>query len=120
MKKVLVVDDEAETVRMLSMAVELLGFQPVGVDSGERALEEAKRDAPDAVLLDLMMPGMDGFEVARRLRADPATAATPIVVVSAMAEADVEDRCRAAGANAFLAKPVNLGELLDLLKEFTQ
>lgn len=117
MKKILVVDDEAETVRMLSLAVELAGFQPVGAQSGQAALEAVGRSAPDAVLLDLMMPGMDGFELARRLRAHPATARVPIIVVTAMAELGTEDRCREAGASAFLQKPINIGQMLSLLKE---
>lgn len=117
MTKVLVVDDEAETVRMLSMAVQLLGFQPVVARSGETAISQANAESPDVVLLDLMMPDLDGMEVTRRLRANPQTAQTPIVIVTASPEADVEERCRQAGATAFMRKPVNMGDLFELLKK---
>lgn len=114
---VLIVDDEKETVRMLSTALELFGYQPEVALSGEEALQKCGASPPDAVVLDLMMPGMDGFEVTRRLRASPKTAAIPIVVVTASPEIDAEDRCLQAGANVFLRKPVSIGHLAQVIQD---
>ena len=117
MGKILVVDDEPETVRMLSTALELFGHAPIGAFSGKEALELARRTPPDAILLDLMMPNMDGFEVTRRLREMPETESAPIIIITASQDVEAEDRVRAAGANVFLRKPISIGQLADILAQ---
>jgi two-component system sensor histidine kinase/response regulator len=102
---ILVVDDEPSNVDVLCDLLEALGYRTVGAGSGEAALALARDRAPDLVLLDVMMPGVDGLEACRRLRADPATASIPVVFVTALSEA--EDRARGieAGGYDFLTKP---------------
>jgi two-component system cell cycle response regulator len=105
--RVLVVDDVEVNVRLLEAKLSSEYFTVIGASGGAQALELARSERPDIVLLDVMMPEMDGFEVCRRLKADPATADIPVVMVTALSE--VADRVRGlqSGADDFLTKPVN-------------
>jgi two-component system sensor histidine kinase/response regulator len=110
--RILVVDDTAANVRLLAGILKIEGFEVVGVHSGPQALESLAEVAPDVVLLDVMMPEMDGFEVCERIRAEPSTAHLPIVMVTALQE--TRDRVRAleAGADDLLSKPVDEVEVV--------
>jgi two-component system cell cycle response regulator len=105
--RVLVVDDVDVNVRLLEAKLSSEYFTVVTASSGEEALRMARSEHPDIILLDVMMPEMDGFEVCRRLKADPATDGIPVVMVTALSE--VADRVRGlqSGADDFLTKPVN-------------
>ena len=105
--RVLVVDDVDVNVRLLEAKLSSEYFTVLTASSGAEALRLARSDRPDIILLDVMMPEMDGFEVCRRLKADPATDEIPVVMVTALSE--VADRVRGlqSGADDFLTKPVN-------------
>jgi diguanylate cyclase (GGDEF)-like protein len=109
---VLVVEDDPVIVRVLQVTLEMEGFAPAVASTGEAAIEYALREVPHLVLLDLMLPGMDGFEVARRLRANVKTAHIPVVILSA--RHDTADKVRAFETNVddYLTKPFNVEELV--------
>ena len=111
-KTLLVVDDVATNRALLRDLLGVLGFRMLEADNGAAALRLAKIDPPDLVLMDMVMPDMDGIETTRRLRAEPGTAGTPVLIVSASSTPEEGRRAIAAGADAFLAKPIDEQVLL--------
>lgn len=109
--RVLVVDDEERNRRLLVAMLAAEGYAPVEASDGAQALDLVRQDPPDLVLLDIMMPGMDGYEVARALKADAATKAIPVVMVTALDDRDSRLRGLEAGAEEFVTKPVDRLEL---------
>src|SRR5499427_3454231 len=105
--RVLVVDDVEANVKLLEAKLSSEYFDVLSAYSGRAALAIAKEEVPDVILLDVMMPRMDGFEVCRQLKADPRTADVPVVMVTALS--DVANRLHGleVGADDFLTKPVN-------------
>ena len=113
---VLIVDDTETNVDIL---VDTLGEDydiAVAMD-GESALEVVEEDSPDLILLDIMMPGMDGYEVCKRLKDNPETAAIPIIFLSALTKADEKQKGLKLGAVDFLTKPFNLSVMQDKVKQ---
>ena len=112
LKKVLVVDDTPLNVKMLADLLTFKGYQVVTAASGAEGLEKVEADHPDIVLLDVMMPGMNGYEVCRAIRANPAYGILPVVMVTALDPAQERIKGIEAGADDFLTKPINQPELL--------
>lgn len=115
MAQILIVDDEPETIRLLARIISLLQHDPLEASSGEQALSFLQLGMPDLILLDLMMPEMDGYEVMRQIRARPEGRNVPIVVVTASPEVDVEERVREAGGNAVYFKPIGMAMLTEAI-----
>jgi signal transduction histidine kinase/CheY-like chemotaxis protein len=111
-KTILVVDDVATNRALLRDLLGSLGFRTVEAESGMLALMQAQTVRPDMVLLDMVMPGMDGVETMRRLRADARTAEAPVLIISASSTPEEAERALEMGADAFLSKPVNEHDLL--------
>jgi class 3 adenylate cyclase len=109
---VLVVDDVEKNVRLLADVLGARGYRTSTAASGEAALEAIQRDPPDLVLLDVMMPGLDGYAVCRAIRADARHAMLPVVLVTALDPAQERVKGLEAGADDFLNKPVNQAELM--------
>jgi two-component system, OmpR family, phosphate regulon response regulator PhoB len=111
MAKILVAEDEKQIADMISFKLSNAGHQVVRAPDGEQAMTFAKRDLPDLILLDVMMPGLGGLEVLRRLKNDPALRAVPVIIVSAKGhERDVLSGLRG-GATDYIVKPFSLKEL---------
>jgi adenylate cyclase len=108
---VLAVDDLPQNLRLLQAVLEPRGYHVVLASSGEEALETLSSCAVDLVLLDIVMPGMDGYEVCRRVRADDATAYLPVVMITASGDQE-KVRALRAGADDFITKPLHQGELV--------
>ncbi|WP_044985763.1 response regulator [Sorangium cellulosum] len=114
--RILLCEDQDAIRRMIEALVGASGHEVIGVGTGPEAVERALTEPFDVLLLDLMLPGsMDGFEVCARLRADPATAGLPIVVISALDDREARARAEALGATAYYAKPFRPLELLELI-----
>jgi signal transduction histidine kinase len=108
---VLVVDDEAKNRRLLRDVLSAKGYSVSEATNGEEALRCAREQHPDVILLDVMMPKLDGFEVCRELKADDETAATPILMVTALTERADRMKGIEAGANDFISKPIDTEEV---------
>jgi len=115
MTRVLVVDDEIDTLNLLRIILEISGFEAVTTLNSTDAITLAEMEHPDCVLLDIMMPNLDGFTLCKMMRLNPATADLPIVFVTAYSALDLEDRRREAGADLVLPKPVGMDVLLETI-----
>src|SRR3982074_3459069 len=117
MIKVLYVEDNDDNVYRLTMRAELLDeFEIVVAEDGEKGCEMASTEAPDIILMDLEMPGIDGWEASRRLKSDPRTRDIPIIALSAHALAGMGDKALAAGCDEFDTKPVEFDRLLATMR----
>jgi len=114
--RVLVVDDTPHNVKLLADLLAVKGYEVTTAASGAQALEQIARDPPDLVLLDVVMPGMTGYEVCRKLREDRATATLPVVMVTALDPGTERIKGIEAGADDFVTKPLNQPELLARVK----
>ncbi len=103
-KMALVVDDESDMLELLTVLLRRMGVAVMKAPSAERALHLVKSLKPDLFLLDVMMPGMDGFELCQHIRQTPHTAATPVIIVSALDTPRSRNKARECGANAFVPK----------------
>src|SRR4030067_2165257 len=105
--KILVVDDDPDTVKFINIMLSRVGYHCVSAPSGMEALERVQVEHPDLIILDVMMPGMDGYEVSRNLRRNPKTATTPILMFTA--KTTIEDKLSGydAGVNLYLTKPIH-------------
>jgi CheY-like chemotaxis protein len=112
--KILIVEDQDSIRRMIEALVSARGHEVVAVGTGTKAIDIATTEPPDMVLLDLMIPGYDGFEVCQRLRSDPGTRHIPVVITSALDDAESRSKATAAGATAYYTKPFSP---IALLKE---
>lgn len=113
---ILVVDDNAQNLELLQAYLEDIECQTIPAKDGIEALEIMKKSVPDLVLLDVMMPRMSGFEVCRRIKNNPATAAVPVIMVTALNELGDIERAIDSGTDDFLSKPINKLELITRVK----
>jgi two-component system alkaline phosphatase synthesis response regulator PhoP len=115
MGRVLVVDDEPDVLLLCRLNLQQRGHEVMEAPDGAGALRAAREQRPDVIVLDLMLPGMDGYEVLEALHGDPGTARIPVVVLTAKSLRADRERSRDLGAAAFLTKPFLPGELCDLV-----
>lgn len=115
--RVLVVDDDPAMCKLLRMILEPKGFEVLEAFSGVKGLMVTKRELPDVVLLDIMMPDIDGFDVCRELKLDPKTKDIPIIFVTAMSGQEHLDRGMSLGAQGYITKPFRPEVLIEKLYE---
>lgn len=115
-EKILIVDDDVDTLRLVGLMLQRQGYQIIAASNGDQGLVKAFEERPDLILLDVMMPDMDGYEVTRRLRNNPVTASTPILMFTAKTQLDDKVAGFEVGANDYLTKPTHPAELQSHVK----
>lgn len=111
-EKILIIDDDLDTLKLVGLLLQRNGYQIAAAKSGPQGIQKARQVHPDLILLDVMMPGMDGYETARHLRADPETASIPIIMFTAKSQLDDKLAGFESGADDYVTKPVHPAELL--------
>ena len=117
-KKVLIVDDEPDIVESLKFALELEGIECIVAHAGEEALVKAKNAMPDLILLDVMLPQINGYKVSRLLKFDQAYKQIPIIMLTARAQEKDREVGTETGADEYVTKPFAMGELVELVKRY--
>ncbi len=119
MPKILVVDDDLTVTQLLEALLTMEGHQSATLNDSTKAMELVKTFHPDVILLDLMMPELNGYELCELLRQDPQDANIPVVVVSALDDQASRERALQAGARDYITKPFDVDFLLQKIKELT-
>jgi len=109
--RILIVDDDRDSLKLIGLMLQRRGYEIVAAQNGAQALAKAESDRPDLIILDVMMPDLDGYEVCRSLRANPKTASTPIIMFTAKTRVDDKVAGFQAGADDYLTKPIHPAEL---------
>jgi len=115
-KKILVIEDEPHHVLLIQARLESEGLTAISALDGEEGLKKVKEEKVDLIVLDIVMPKIDGVEVCRRLKQDPGTKKIPVLILTASGVKDIEEECLNAGADDFLRKPYEAGEFVGKIK----
>lgn len=118
MSKILVVEDQEDNRRILRDLLGAQGIDMVEAHDGESAHPLASAERPDLILMDIQLPGLDGYEATRRIKADPALSAIPIIVVTSYALSGDEEKARSAGCDDYVAKPYSPRQLLAKIRKY--
>jgi two-component system, cell cycle response regulator DivK len=118
MKRILVVEDHEDNRQILRDLLGAAGYEMLEAHDGDQAHPMAAKEKPDLILMDIQLPGLDGYEATRRIKADPALSATPIIVVTSYALSGDEAKARAAGCDDYVAKPYSPRELLAKIRHY--
>jgi two-component system alkaline phosphatase synthesis response regulator PhoP len=115
-EKILVIEDNPNALRLMVYTLEQEGYQVITASDGLDGLTKAQDEHPDLAVLDIMLPGLDGYEICHQLRQKPETAALPIIMLSAKANQDDKDVGLKVGANDYLAKPADPATIVERVK----
>ena len=113
---ILVVEDEITTLKVIKMVLQREGYHIVTATNGEEGLRKAEEVAPDLMILDIMLPGMDGFQVCHYLRKNPQTAKLPVIMFSGLDRPADQRHAFEAGSDDYITKPVKMAELLEKVR----
>lgn len=116
--RILIIDDEPELVKAVEVRLKASGYEVEVAYDGKAGIDKAKEVRPDLILLDFVMPMMDGYEVARELMADIEIKQIPIIVLTASQKRDLKTKFRELGINAFILKPFETSDLLDMVNKY--
>ncbi len=119
-KKILIVDDDKDFLKALKIVLEDKGYSIVTATDGAQALELARTESPNLILLDIMLPGMNGFKVCRFLKFDENYKDIPIIIISAKSDQEDKRLGKQMGAELYITKPFENGELLQAIKQLIQ
>jgi twitching motility two-component system response regulator PilG len=114
-KHILIVEDEESLLKLETILLKVKGYDVTGAITGNDALEKLSRIVFDLVLLDIMLPDIDGFEICKRIRKEPRTASVPVVMLTAKKSQDDQERGTACGANAYITKPFKSAMIIDVI-----
>ena len=120
MSTVLIVEDNDKNMKLARDVLQAKGYQTLEAETGEEGVRLAKERTPDLVLMDIQLPGINGIEAFKQLRADPKTARIPVVALTASVTPTDRSQITAAGFDAFVGKPINLKEFLDTVKRLLE
>jgi two-component system cell cycle response regulator DivK len=115
--RILVVEDHEDNRRILRDLLTSVGFQLIEAETGPDGVKMAKAHQPDLILMDLQLPGIDGYEAARQIKAEPRLSSVPIIAVTSYALSGDEQRAYAAGCSAYISKPYSPRQLLARIRE---
>lgn len=115
-RRILIVDDEVDNRELLQIVLNWAGFVTLTADGGEQALRTALAELPDLILVDLMMPGIDGYQLILQLKRNPTTQNIPVIMLSAMSDSATRKRALSSGAQAYLTKPIDRSELCEQVR----
>ncbi len=116
--RILLIEDNAHNRYLTSFLLETAGHQVLQAENGPEGLARAAAERPDLILIDIQLPGMDGHEVTRQIKTDPALRATPVVAVTSYAMAGDRERCLEAGAEGYIEKPINPDTFVEEVERF--
>ena len=116
-KKILIVDDEIELTEMLAMRLRASGYEVVAIPDGEGALQKMRAEKPDLVILDIMLPNIDGYEICEAIKKDSVFKKTPVILLTAKDPGHEMDKIREAGADSCMVKPFEPKDLLEKIRE---
>ena len=114
--RVLIVDDDPDMVMVLGMLMKVNGITALKAFGGVEGLEKARADKPDVILLDIMMPDMDGYEVIKELRSDKTTKGIPVVFLTARTDEEYKERAETLGADGYITKPYDRDSLMETIR----
>ena len=117
-RRILVVEDQEDNLQILRDLLTSAGYEMIEAEDGEAGVRAATVERPDLILMDIQLPLLDGYEATRRIKADPALRAIPIIVVTSYALSGDEDKARAAGCDGYVPKPYSPRQLLAKIKEY--
>jgi DNA-binding response OmpR family regulator len=113
--KILSIEDDRATIKLLTITLERKGYSVISATRGDEGFQVAKSEAPQLILLDLMLPGINGLALLKMLRSAPETQDIPIVIISAKNQKSVQNEALQAGADAYIIKPFQIRQLLDVI-----
>lgn len=116
-KRILLVEDEPNIIVSLTFLLERAGFEIVTENNGQKALDSILSDPPDTVVLDVMLPGLDGFEILRRLREDPRVEQLPVLMLTAKGQREDRKKSLEFGADRFITKPFSNAEVVEAVQD---
>ena len=117
-KRILVVEDQEDNRQIIRDLLSATDYEIIEAESGEQALEAVAKQRPDLILMDIQLPGIDGYEATRRIKADPALRSIPIIAVTSYALSGEEQKARAAGCDEYVPKPYSPRQLLAKIRQY--